>query len=442
MTVRARLVLWFYNAILVAFAPVLLLKKAIKFGRRGHAHEWDSARWIAPPRLGKVKKRAVFVALSWGEVAILNQLSQRLEADFPDLEIVWSIRDRGAQEMAKAQFGQRKIVPMPFDFAIATQNWLASVAPDMLVIVEKFWWPNLIFGAKARGAKIALINGRSRGRDRLRYRFLGGFQRWVLGGFDLLLFESESQIERVREVLPRTAKVQATGNVKFAFKAPEPPPNAQTLQNWLDLRARNDLNALPLLIAGSTSPVDELWALEAFQKVRREVPCTLLLAPRRVGREIEIEKQCQERGFIASRRSTSSSTSSSPPITGADVLILDTLGELSHLYQFGVAAYVGGAVEGRGHNIIEPLAQGIAPAYGPNRGDFEGAQRAAEAHEVGFRLQTPDDLAEFWLRALRDSSWRESVKTRAQTLIDEQKGALDATLNALKTGVQEVLKRA
>ncbi|PQV65382.1 3-deoxy-D-manno-octulosonic-acid transferase [Abditibacterium utsteinense] len=427
MKVAQRIALGLYNASLVVSAPALLLKKAIKFGRRGHAHEWDKSRWDAPPLWKKSKKRVVFVALSWGEVGILAALSQRVQSENNGIEIVWSIRDRAAQELAKKQFPAQKIVAMPFDFAVPARNWLQSVAPDILIIVEKFWWPNLIHGAKARGAQVVLVNGRSRGRDKLRYRVLSGFQRWILGAFDLLLFESESQIERLRDVLPRGANAVATGNIKFAFEAPGPPAT-KNLHFWLDGRAQNQAGKLPLLIAGSTSPVDEKWALDAWEKLRREVPCALLLAPRRTSRADDVEKEIKARGWSVSRRTA--------PVAGAEILVLDTLGELFYIYQFGVAAYVGGAVEGRGHNILEPLAHGIAVGYGPNRGDFEGAQRAAEELQVGFRLRSSDELADFWRKSLTESTWRKEIAARAAQLLSEQRGALDVTVSALQKMIQ------
>jgi 3-deoxy-D-manno-octulosonic-acid transferase len=194
----ARLLL--YNALLMAFAPALLLKKAAKFRRRGHAHEWDLQRWNAPAKLESLRRRndsnaaqpirVVLVALSWGEVGVLNEISTRLESVRPDVEIVWSIRERDAQIQARRAFPNRAVVSMPFDFAAPVARWMETVAPDVLVVVEKFWWPNLVWSAKNRGARVVLVNGRSRGRERARYRLMTPFQKWVLGAFDALCLKA------------------------------------------------------------------------------------------------------------------------------------------------------------------------------------------------------------------------------------------------------------
>lgn len=421
-----RVALGIYNAVLVALAPLLWLKKATKFRARGHHHEIDRARWQAPPELGELAAlRVVFVALSWGEVAVLEQITRRLEADFAGIEVVWAIRSSEDAARVRAAFPARTVTTMPFDFAIPVRRWLQAVRPDVLLVVEKFWWPNLVWGARGFGARVVLLNGRSRGAQKGRYRIFPAYQRWILGAFDALLFESEAQIERVRAVLPRGARVVATGNVKFAFAAPEPPPSAPSLEFWLENGAPS---ALPILVAGSTSPADETWVFEAFGVVRNSFACRLLLAPRRIERAGEVAARARDLGFAASLRRA--------PQAGAEVLILDTLGELSYAYRFCVAAYVGGAVEGRGHNIIEPLAWGKPVAYGPHRGDFESVQRAAETMEVGAQLQNPQDLADFWQRALHDETWLQGIETRAAELISQNSAALDTVVELLGAEIE------
>jgi 3-deoxy-D-manno-octulosonic-acid transferase len=121
---------------------------------------------------------------------------------------------------------------------------------------------------------------------------------------------------------------------------------------------------------------------------------------------------------------------------GAEVLLLDTLGELSFVYGFAHAAYVGGALAGRGHNIIEPIAHGVGVAYGPNRGDFESAQRAAEEFEVGARLHSAEELAAFWRRALADESWRTQTAARCDALMQANRGALERVVDVLEREVE------
>jgi 3-deoxy-D-manno-octulosonic-acid transferase len=410
-----------YNLLLVVAAPLLLLQKLVRYWRRREDYEIAPDRFFSPKIPAKSKKkRVVFVALSWGETAMLDRLSRDLEASSQvgdQIEIVWAIREKAAREMAKTRFPNRVLVPMPFDFAPAVFNWQRTVKADVLIIVEKFWWPNLLWLSKLNGAKVLLINGRSRGRNSLRYKLLSGYQRFVLGAFDLLMFGDEGQVGRIRDVLPATANVIATGNIKFAFDSLTPPQEAASLEQWIIGNGEK-----PVLMAGSTHEIDEDWLLNSFPFER----ATLLLAPRNLKRVDEVATRFRGKGLTVSRRSEA------PDVNSTDVLLLDSMGELAYAYKWAKGAYVGGAVLGRGHNIIEPLIHGIPVAYGPNRGDFEGAQQAAEEFGVGVRLHNAEQLADFWNNVLERPTDDATFEEKCEALLDANRKALEVTIRQLE----------
>ena len=403
----------FYNFAALALSPLLLAQKSARFLRRREDYEWALDRAFAPKIAPKSKRRrVVFVALSWGETAMLERLSREIEARRDDVEIVWAIREKAARKLAKTHFPTRVLAPMPFDFAPFARLWAARTAPDVLVVLEKFWWPNLLFAAKARGAKIVLANGRARGRKTLRYKLLAPYQRWILGAFDAILLGDQSQIENLREVLPRPSRAVATGNIKFAFTQIEPPKNADSLRIWATQNGEK-----PLFVAGSTHESDENWLLETFPFD----DANLLLAPRDLRRADAVFARFSEKFRVARR-------SENPDSEGAPVLLLDSMGELPFVYQWARAAYVGGAISGRGHNILEPLAWNVPVSYGPNRGDFEGAQRAAEEFEVGFRCEKPQQLREFWHRFLERQA---DFSTRCTALFAANASAFEFTVTQI-----------
>jgi len=415
-----------YNLFLVAAAPVLLPLKVVRYLRRHEDYEVAPDRLFAPSLPAKTKKtRVVFVALSWGETAMLDRLSRDLEASEKvgqEIEIVWSIREKAAREMAKPRFPNRMLAPMPFDFVLAAKNWQRAVDADVVIAVEKFWWPNLLWSAKSDGASIILVNGRSRGRKSIAYKLLSGYQRFILSAFDVLMFGDEAQIERIRDVLPTNAQAIATGNIKFAFDQIAPPATADSLEQWVT-QASDDK---PLFMAGSTHQSDEDWLVESFPFER----ATLLLAPRNLKRADEVAARFEKEGKTVSRRSA--------PLEGkADILLLDSMGELPYVYKWANAAYVGGAVSSRGHNILEPLAHNVPVAYGPNRGDFEGAQKAAEEFGVGFRLNSAEELKAYWESALNGQMPREEMEKRAALLFESQRAAMQVTLQSIENSIIE-----
>jgi len=57
----------------------------------------------------------------------------------------------------------------------------------------------------------------------------------------------------------------------------------------------------------------------------------------------------------------------------AQILILDTIGQLAQCYRFASIAYVGGAFRQGLHNILEPAAFGKPILFGPNTNGFPEA---------------------------------------------------------------------
>src|SRR5439155_10107270 len=94
-----------------------------------------------------------------------------------------------------------------------------------------------------------------------------------------------------------------------------------------------------------------------------ELPGALaVLAPRQPERFGEVERLARDAGFVTIRRSEL-------PIDAeprADVVVLDSIGELAQLYQLATAVFVGGSlVDHGGHNILEPAMFGKPIVFGP-----------------------------------------------------------------------------
>jgi 3-deoxy-D-manno-octulosonic-acid transferase len=74
-----------------------------------------------------------------------------------------------------------------------------------------------------------------------------------------------------------------------------------------------------------------------------------------------------------------------------NVLILNTIGNLSGAYSFGKWAYVGGGFSGKLHNILEPSVFGIPVVFGPKFKRFPEAEQFLK-QGTAFSVKTVDDL--------------------------------------------------
>lgn len=412
-----RLILW--NIWLVLFSPLFLALKLRRYFKKRNNHEFDADRWFLPTPSDAAanQERLVFVGASFGEILLIDPLTKQLQKERPDLAITWAVRDRHTFEELKNHKPDQRVVHWPFDFYFPVAKWLRQENPDHVIFVERYSFPNMVVGAKKIGAKVGLINGRSKDVEKSG-RTTGFYYRWLFSKFDTMCFQNMNYVERVRSLCPPGKEPISTGNIKLDLKNPVLDPEKEAeVRAWLTFE-----DGLPTLAAGSSNNDEEdKFILDAFMKVREQIPCRLLFAPRKLQRIPKILKTISEYGLTASMR-----TKREGP---ADIMMLDTIGELAFAYGLTSAAYVGGSLNGQGHNIIEPIQYGIPVSYGPMRGHFEELQRACEKVDIGFRVKTSDELAKHWLQCLGDQDFLPSKKVAANLLLNAQNGAMDRTLD-------------
>ncbi|MEA2552227.1 MAG: 3-deoxy-D-manno-octulosonic-acid transferase, partial [Fimbriimonadaceae bacterium] len=331
-----RLALW--NIALLLFSPILLFMKVRRYGKKHPPQEFSMARWRVDTRLkGEARPHVVFVAASYGEVLLVTRLSQALRQQRPNARITWAIRDPLNLNEIKAKQPDQSLAIQPYDSFYPVAKWLNVVDPDVVVLMERYNFPNLVAASKIWGCKVVLVNGRAKGA----YQKVGGlvrsFYKWVFGCYDLLMFQSDDDAQKARTVVRANVPVLQTGNMKMDLVASDiATDRAERVRQWL----APDVSAI--LAAGSTDELQEdQFVLDAFVKVRRERDCRLLLAPRNLDRPSALKDEIESRGLKVSFRSNMD-----PP---ADVHVLDTMGELAYAYSLTAGAYVGGALLGMGH---------------------------------------------------------------------------------------------
>jgi len=134
----------------------------------------------------------------------------------------------------------------------------------------------------------------------------------------------------------------------------------------------------------------------------------------------EVERLLQARGWTVHRRSQLPL----PEGQYAQVVIVDTFGELASLYGVADVAIVGGAFAPLGgQNLFQPLAHGKPVFFGPHTHNFRDIAQLAKAAGVGFEVQHAEQLAEGVLRLLHDPKLREQIARQASELIQKHQGA-------------------
>ena len=245
--------------------------------------------------------------------------------------------------------------------------------------------------------------------------------------------QSEEDSLRIAGMGAPEDKILMAGNIKFDRSLVTQETSEGVIRD-LDAGFRLSSAETPLIVAGSTHAGEEEILLEVLGKIR-QVPglsrTRLLLAPRHPERFAEVADRILRHGFTIRKR-----TDSAAPDNGADVLLLDSLGELAAAYQFATAVFVGGTlIRHGGHSIMEPALYSKAIVVGPSMHNFReiaekflehGGIRQITAGEENRKLQIEQLTASFENLLLNEEE-REKTGKAAFSILEKNRGAARAT---------------
>ncbi|MFN0062917.1 MAG: tetraacyldisaccharide 4'-kinase [Myxococcaceae bacterium] len=309
--------------------------------------------------------RVWFHGASAGDLLALAPMIEGLRAARPDVVITVSTLTNTGRWMAEKRLASfvDAIVYAPYDLWGATRRAMRAARPALVVLEYAELWPNWVFAAREVGAQLVLTNGRLSPHRVRGYRWLFLLCGNLLKEFARLLMRDAEEAGRARELGAHPEAVLATGNTKFDALVPQIPAIDEVA---LRTALRLDVSR-PVLMAGSTHEGEESLLLEAFRQLRVAHPTLqLLLAPRYVDRATRVENLAVSLGFRVCRRSGAGNAVAHP-----DVVVLDTIGELSRAYRLASLVFVGGSFTHRGgQNVLEPAAQGRPVLFGPHMENF------------------------------------------------------------------------
>jgi 3-deoxy-D-manno-octulosonic-acid transferase len=366
-------------------------------------------------------------AVSVGEVLTARPIITDLRKRYPGLRLFLSTTTIAGQQLARRSLQNVDAVfYFPFDLGIVVRRTLDLVRPKLFIMMETEIWPVLLRECRLRGVKTALVNGRLSSRSFPRYRFIRPFMRRVLSDIDRFCVQSDESARRFIELGADPGRVVVTGSVKFdSLDSPGPGRARERVLRYFRIAPSR-----PVIVAGSTMKGEEAAVLRAFRRVRATSPNALLvLAARHPERFAEVEQLCRQEGWKTMRR-TELAIDAEPR---ADIVVLDTIGELATLYQLGTVVFVGGSlVPTGGHNVLEPAVFGKPIVFGPHMDNFREIADGFAAAGAAVRLDDEAHLDRVLVDLLGDPVKRARLGAGARALVEANRGAKDKTMTALE----------
>jgi 3-deoxy-D-manno-octulosonic-acid transferase len=394
------------TGLLAPFTPGILRGRA----RNGKEDPARLGERLGRPSLARPEGPLVWLhGASVGETVSLLPVVERLRRERPDTAVLVT-----SGTTTSADLLARRLPPgavhqyLPVDTPAATRRFLDHWRPDLAVFVESELWPNLLLGAKARGAKLALVSARMTEDSARGWTRFPGVAKAVLRAFDLVLPQDVRTGIRLKDL---GALVDGYANLKLVGDA-LPADGAELA------RLRAAAGDRLIVTAASTHPGEDPLIASAVEATG--VYPLLVIVPRHPARGPKLATDLRAQNRIIALRSAGE------PLTAeTDIYIADTLGELGLFFRLGDIAVMGGSFlpDIGGHNPLEAARLDRPVVFGDHYANWIDIYGALGAGGVGCADQ--DHLTRALTGLLTADEARQRMGQAARRVADQEAGVLD-----------------
>lgn len=370
-------------------------------------------------------RRVIWVhAVSVGEVfaaaRLVKELRERLGGGWI---VVVSTTTATGQKVARERFGSARVFYFPLDFAWTVRRYLRALRPELMVLVESELWPRLLHECERARVPVAVVNARMSDRSFRRATRVRSIWGWMGRKVALWLPQGEEMAARLRALDVAVERVRVSGNLKYDLNEP--------IRNQVSQKIAEIAHGRSVIVAGSTlagSIKSGLNEEEMMVQAWEGLPGTehramLVLAPRHPARFGEVAATAAE--FFMVR---ASELKFGKKADEAEIVVLDTIGDLAAVYRVASLAFIGGSLVPKGgHNPLEAARFGVPVVMGPSYQNFREIVEGMHAADA-IRIVDADGLAAAMVELLKDDG---GMGERGRAFFRGQAGATGRTVAAL-----------
>ena len=410
---------------LIVFIPVYFFRLRVLRGQRLSLSQRLGLRL---PRKTPGNKAIWIHAVSVGEVLSLQNLTMQIKAKHPDWIIYFSTTTNTGLNVAQEKLGHvDSVFFIPFDFKWISRRFFKELEPDVFVLAESEFWPNILRVAQKQTRGVLLINGRISKTSWKRYFRVRVLIKNVLRSIDKFLVQTDLDRDRLVSIGVKPETIHVAGNLKAEINLPDL-SKEQVLGFKHELRISQSMK---VAVAGSTHKGEEQLLLAAFNKAhKKNADLRLILAPRHIDRSGEIETLAYALSLKVKRRTLLSQDED------WDVLILDTIGELAQFYALSDMAFIGGSlIPWGGQNLLEPAFYSKPIFFGPHMDNFAHLAEIFKRSGAARIVTQEDDLQDMFL--LLDGDTIVEMGKKAKLILQSLQGATEIALEAIEKVISD-----
>ena len=358
-------------------------------------------------------------AVSVGEInAVENFINKVLDnRDRNVSKIFISTVTKTGYDLAEKKFKNKVdgIFCFPYDFYFSVKLFLKKLNLKKVIIAETEIWPNFVNIAKKMKIELYIINGRISPNSYCGYKKLGFFFSRILNKYTKILMQTKEDALRIVDIGANRNIVEVMGNLKFDII------KILNKNEIYNLKSQFKIEDKKMMISGSTHKGEDEIVINVYKKVKQSNSnFKMILAPRHPERYSEVINLLKKENIKFGKRSQNATFEKN------DIILLDTMGELSKLYSICDFAFIGGSfVKTGGHNPLEATLWDKPTISGPFYFNFKDVYNILKNKNSAFIVNNENEFYDITIKLLCDKAFYNLSMQNCKDVFIENKGAVD-----------------
>ena len=392
----------------------LFNKKAKRF-IDGRKDQWKK---ISRAAAENHKPVAWFHCASLGEFEQGRPVMEAFKENYQQYAIFLTFFSPSGYEIRKNYEGADFVFYLPLDNVSNAEKLIRMIKPSIAFFIKYEFWYYYLKELHSKKIPTILFSAIFR-ENQLFFRKHGRFYRQMLDFYNHIFVQNQKSAELLSAI--GIKNVEVSGDTRFdrVKQICSKPKEVEIAKKFAE--GQN------VMVLGSTwmSDMEIVEPLLNDQKIALKY----IIAPHNISNNEmnQIEK-------MLNRKSIRFSKAELNEIGEYDILIIDNIGMLSSLYQYGILAYIGGAFRKALHNTLEAATYGIPVLFGNDETNNKFQEAIDLAREgAAFPITDIEHLVETVKKLLNDAGDYQQAAQAASRYIERKTGATEMILQHIKT---------
>jgi 3-deoxy-D-manno-octulosonic-acid transferase len=380
---------------------------------------------------------------AWFHFASLGEYEQGLpvllsyRAQYPSIPIVITFFSPSGYEIRKNTPYADAVYYLPLDTAANAQHFINAIKPSIAIFTKYEYWYHYFYALNRAKVPLFIISGIFRP-GQVFFKWYGGLHHSMLGFVTRFFVQDEDSKTLLNHI--GIDNVTVSGDTRFdrVWANAKQPKELSLIEQFIQGKK--------VFIAGSTWLEDE--RLVSFLP-ELYPDWKFIIAPHEINEEkitallnkFPIESTWLYSHLVVREKvlvKIQATTTKPSPFHTLDwqmretqTLIIDNIGMLSSLYQYGKIAYIGGGFGVGIHNTLEAAAFGLPVIFGPNYEKFKEA-RDMVSMQIGFSIGNEDDLKNIFHELVKEDGYK-AISPKVKEYVKEHTGATETIMNYINS---------